>query len=222
MKLENTFTVPAPIDRVWSFMLDVERVAPCMPGAEITEAVDENTWKGKVSVKLGPVSLAFAGTVVREQMDAEAHRVVMQAKGTETRGKGMAQATITSHLEPADEGTTIVVTTELQISGAAAQYGRGMIADVSERFTQEFADCLAERIGADGSGAGADETAVGAGAAHPGPGGGRAEAGSGGREAGAGRVARPVSGIRLGLWALFRALGRGVKRIFGGGSAGSG
>ncbi len=98
MRLENEFVVPAPTDEVWSFMLDVERVAPCMPGAEITEQVDDRTWKGKVSIKLGPVSMAFQGTVVQETVDEDAKRAVLNAKGQETRGKGAASAEITSHL----------------------------------------------------------------------------------------------------------------------------
>lgn len=188
MELKNEFVVPAPPDRVWDFMLDVEKVAPCMPGAEITGTVDEVTWKGKVSIKLGPVSLAFAGTVARQETDEEAHRVVLKAQGTETRGKGAASAAVTSRLEPADEGTRVMVLTDLVISGPVAQYGRGLIADVAERFTADFAQCLAARLSAEGDadGDGAPQSA-----------------------------AKPVSGIRLGLWALFRAFGRTVRRVFG-------
>ncbi len=180
MKLENSFVVPDAADRVWKFMLDVERVVPCMPGAEITETVDERTWKGKVSVKLGPVSLAFAGTVVREEMDEAARRVVLNARGSESRGKGTAMAKISSQLEPADGGTRVEIVTDLTLSGAVAQYGRGLIADVSKRFTDQFADCLAGQISVSG-----------------------ADAGSRPAEA-----AKPISGLRLGLWALFRAVGR--------------
>lgn len=200
MRLENSFTVPSSADRVWDFMMDVERVAPCMPGAEITEAVDENTWKGKVSVKLGPVGLSFAGTLTREEVDERGRRVVLKAKGQETRGKGIASATVTSELEPADNGTKVMVITDLQISGAAAQYGRGMIADVSERFTREFAECLARRIG---SGDAA-----------------RREADAAGEPpAGEAAEAKPVSGIRIGLWAAFRALLRGLRRLLPGSSS---
>lgn len=196
MRLENSFKVPSSVDRVWAFMMEVERVAPCMPGAEITETVDENNWKGKVNIKLGPVAMAFAGTLTREEVDEASRRVVLKAKGQETRGKGMASATITSQLESGGDGTNVVVITDLQISGAAAQYGRGLIADVSERFTQEFADCLARRIGAGGSTAGEGEAAA-------------AEA----------IAAKPVSGLRLGLWAAFRALRRGLRRLLPGSSS---
>ena len=225
MKLENEFRVPASPERVWDFMLDVERVAPCMPGAEITEQVDDHTWKGKVGIKLGPVSLSFAGTLVREETDATARRVVLKGKGTETRGKGMAAATVTSRLEEADGGTKVLIETDLQISGAAAQYGRGMIADVSRRFTQEFADCLAAEIGeaggnGDASAEGGAETqgaskasaagpsVEGAAAPAPGPGATRPR-----------RKAKPVGGIRLTVWALSRAFGRFLRRLFGGGAA---
>lgn len=202
MRLENSFTVPADPDRVWTFMMDVQRVVPCMPGAEITEQVDENTWKGKVSIKVGPVGLSFAGTLSRDEVDESGRRVVLNAKGQETRGKGMASATVTSELESTAEGTTVVVVTDLQISGAAAQYGRGMIADVSERFTREFADCLAGRIGSDGMGSGTAASDEGGG-----PGDDLEQA------------ARPVSGIRLGLWAAFRALRRGLRRLLPGSSS---
>ena len=184
MKLENSFVVPGAPDDVWSFMLDVERVVPCMPGAEITETVDDRTWKGKVSVKLGPVSLAFVGTVVRDETDEEARRVVLKARGSEARGKGIASATVTSQLESTEDGTKVGIVTDLTLSGAVAQYGRGLIADVSQRFTDQFADCLAGQLTASGDGAEASAAPA---------------------------AAKPISGLRLGLWALFRAIGR----IFG-------
>lgn len=196
MRLENSFKVPSPLDRVWAFMMEVERVAPCMPGAEITDTVDENNWKGKVNIKLGPVAMAFAGKLTREEVDEAAHRVVLKAKGQETRGKGMASATITSELESGGAETNVRVITDLQISGAAAQYGRGLIADVSERFTQEFAECLARRMSSDDPAAGEGEAA-----------------------AGEATAAKPVSGLRIGLWAAFRALRRGLRRLLPGSSS---
>lgn len=181
MKLENTFEVAAPPEQVWAFLLDVERMAPCMPGAELTEVVDDRTWKGKVNVKLGPVSLSYAGTVVMRERDDAARRCVLQADGRETRGKGTATATVTSRLESVDGGATrVVIETDLTLSGAVAQMGRGMIGDVSQRLTGEFARCLAERMAATG-----------------GPG-----------DAPPAEAPRAVSGIRLALWALFRAIGR--------------
>jgi len=96
MLIENEFTVATPVDELWAFLLDVERIAPCMPGAELTETIDERSWKGKVNVKFGPVALSFAGTVEMTERDDAAHRAVLHAKGMEQKGKGAAKATVTS------------------------------------------------------------------------------------------------------------------------------
>jgi uncharacterized protein len=149
VKLEDTFDVPAPPERVWEFMLDLERVTPCMPGAELEEMPDEDTWKGRVNVKLGAVSLSYAATAVIDERDEQGRRVVIKADARETRGKGTATATIEAHLEPMDDaGTRVVMNTDLMILGAVAQYGRGMIADVSKHLTGQFAECLKARIAA--------------------------------------------------------------------------
>ncbi|MFB3739322.1 MAG: SRPBCC family protein, partial [Candidatus Velamenicoccus archaeovorus] len=149
MELENTLEIPAPVDRVWAFMLDVEQVAPCMPGAELTEVVDDHTWKGKVNVKLGPVSLSFAGTVVLQERDEATRTVVLKADGRETKGKGTASAQVTSTMEPMDgEATKVSILADLNISGSLAQFGRGMIGDVSQRMANQFATCLGERMAA--------------------------------------------------------------------------
>jgi uncharacterized protein len=195
MQIENTFEVPAPPDEVWAFMLDVEKIAPCMPGAELTEVVDESTWKGKVTVRLGPVSMSYKGTVVMEERDDTGKRAILKASGTETRGKGTASAKVTSSLEKTDAGgTRALIVADVTITGAAAQYGRGMISDVSKKLTKEFADCLAQRITASGQGGSTGE----------GGGGGNPEA-----------TARPVAGLRLGLWALWRAIKRFFAKLFG-------
>lgn len=200
MLIESQFEVPAPIDEVWAFFLDVEKVAPCMPGAQLTETVDERNWKGKVAIKLGPVSLSFAGAVTVQERDDEAHRVVLKAKGMETKGKGSAIAVGTSWLEPVDGGTRVNIKQDLTLSGAVAQYGRGMIQDVTARLTKEFADCLKANIELEEQGRA-----------------GRAAAGSGESTARppARAVAGPVKGIRLALWALFRAVVRFFGRLFG-------
>lgn len=191
MELENSFEVPAPPEQVWEFMLDLERVTPCMPGAELEELVDERTWKGSVTVKLGAVKLSYASTVVIEERDDAARRVVLKASGREKRGKGMANATINSRVEPADGATRVTMATDLTISGAVAQYGRGMIADVSRRLTDEFASCLKAQLAARPAG----EAPA---AEPPAP----------------GAKAKPIGGIRLGLWALVRAIGRAIARVF--------
>jgi len=203
MELEDSFDVPAPPERVWDFLLDLERVTPCMPGAELEELVDERTWKGSVTVKLGAVKLAYASTVVIEERDDAERRVVLKASGREKRGKGMANATIRSQVQQADGVTHVTMTTDLTISGAVAQYGRGMIADVSKRLTGEFANCLQAQL-ADGQPAttGPGEAAV--------PGETTAATPSAPPA-----KAKPIGGIRLALWALFRAIRRGLKRLFG-------
>ncbi|HEX6115764.1 MAG TPA: SRPBCC family protein [Solirubrobacterales bacterium] len=193
MELENSFEVGAPRDRVWDFLLDLERVTPCIPGAELDELPDERTWKGKVTVKLGAVSLSYAATAVIEQRDEESGRVVIEAQGRETRGKGRASATINSTLEETGEGTKVEMHTDLKISGPAARYGRGMMEDVSKRLTGQFADCLKATIetGEEGSEAAAKPASAPA----PAP------------------VAKPVGGIRLAAWAIGRAILRAMGRI---------
>lgn len=194
MQIENEFTVAAPIDRVWAYLLDVERVAPCMPGAELTEVVDDHTWKGKTSIKVGPVALSFAGTVVLQERDDAAHRVVLKAQGMEQRGKGAASASVVSRLEEVAAGTKVSLQADLTISGAVAQYGRGMIQDISQRLTSEFAACLEQNIAAEAAATPGTATEPAAPAA----------------------VAQPVKGFRLGLWAAWRAIARFFRRLVGG------
>jgi carbon monoxide dehydrogenase subunit G len=200
VKIENEFTVPAPLDHLWAYLLDVERVAPCMPGAELTETVDETTWKGKVNMKLGPVSLAFAGTVSMEERDDDAHRVVLHARGMEQKGKGAANAVVTSWLEPGTDETTVKMTADIQLSGAVAQLSRGLLPEVSRKLTAQFAECLHESMLAAEQPAAAGGTEAGEAAARP---------------AAAPVKAKPISGIRLGLSAILGAIGGFVRRIFG-------
>lgn len=213
MRIDSAFVVRAPMDHVWAYLLDVEKVAPCVPGAELTEVVDDHTWKGKTTVKVGPVSLSFAGTVVVEERDDAAHRLVLKAQGMEQRGKGAASATSVSWLEVVPEGTKVVLETDLTISGTVAQYGRGMIQDISARLTKEFARCLEANIEASSGPDAAAPPASGtqaAGTPPPGapPPGAPAPA----------TVARPVKGFRLGLWAFWRAMVRFVRRLLGRGA----
>jgi len=149
VRIDSEFTVQAPIERVWRYVLDVDKVAPCLPGAQLTDVVDDHTWKGKTNIKVGPVSLSFVGTVVMEKRDDEAHLVMLKARGMEQRGKGAASAVVVSHLESVDRGTKVSMETDLTITGAISQYGRGMIADISQRLTREFAQCLESNIAAE-------------------------------------------------------------------------
>ncbi len=210
MQIANEFRVEAPIERVWAHLLDVERVAPCMPGAQLTEVVDDRTWKGRANVKLGPVSLSFAGTLVMAERDESVHRVVLKAEGREQRGKGAASATITSVMQQDGDGTRVAIDTDLTITGAVAQYGRGMIQDISARLTQQFAECLRATIAAEEA-APVPVEAV--------PPGGEAAPAVPLAPAPPQPVAAPaaVGGVRLGLWALWRALVRLLRRLFGGG-----
>ena len=208
MELHNDFEVPSSVDAVWDYILDVERIAPCMPGAELTEVVDDRTWKGKVTVKVGPVSMAFAGTVVMQERDDAAKRVVLKADGRDMRGKGAATANVTAQLARAGSGTSISIDTDLTITGAAAQYARGgMIQDISGKLTKEFATCLQANMAASAGAAPPEAGAAVAGAAAaPRPG---------------AQAARPVGGIRLGLWAAWRAVVRFFKGLFGSRTAGA-
>jgi carbon monoxide dehydrogenase subunit G len=201
--IEDTFTVRTLPDRLWAVLQDVEQIAPCMPGAELTEAVDDKTWKGKVHVKFGPVQMAFAGTVVMEERDDEAHRATLSAKGTEQRGKGAATAKVESWLEPAGDGATAVhIRSDITISGAAAQLSRGLLPEVSKLLTKQFADCLEAKLNAE------EETA-----ATPAP----AAAETAEEPAPKPTPAPPkaVGGIGLGLRALWAAIKRFVARLFG-------
>jgi uncharacterized protein len=126
MEFDNSFEVPLPVDEAWKLLMDIRRIAPCLPGAELTEVVDDRTYKGKVGVRLGPVSLAFAGTVKFDEIDDVAHRAKLSAQGSDAKGRGAANATATFHLEPVAAGSKVLVHTNLTLSGAVAQYGRGV------------------------------------------------------------------------------------------------
>jgi carbon monoxide dehydrogenase subunit G len=153
MRLENSFEVPAPPERAWELLMDVPRVIPCMPGTELTETVDDSRWKAKMTVKLGPMSFAFATDVSREEIDEAARRARLSANARETRGRGGGRATIDSTLVPLDGGTRVEIVTDLALSGAVAQYGRGMVEDVSSRLVTSFADCLKRELTAEPAGA---------------------------------------------------------------------
>jgi carbon monoxide dehydrogenase subunit G len=145
VRLEHNFEVPVPVDRAWDVLLDIERIAPCMPGATLTSYEGE-TFAGNVRVKLGPVNLTYRGTGRFVERDEAARRVVVSASGMDSRGAGTAAATVTSTLHDAGEHTRVEVVTDLDITGKAAQFGRGLIGDVSARLIGQFADCLAGKL----------------------------------------------------------------------------
>src|SRR5262245_19303358 len=147
MKLEHTFTVPVPVDKAWEVLLDLERVAPCMPGATLT-GVEGDDFTGTVKVKLGPIMLTYSGKGRFVERDEAAHRVVIEASGRDTRSAGTAAATVTAQLSDQGGETLVDVTTDLSITGKPAQFGRGMMSDVSAKLLGQFADCLAGKLAA--------------------------------------------------------------------------
>ena len=145
MKLEHRFTVPAPVPDVWAALLDPEKVAPCMPGATLT-AVEGRKFTGTVKVKLGPVTLLYKGTGEFTSVDERVHAAVLKASGKDTRGNGTASAAVSVALTSATDGTEVSVVTDLTVTGRPAQFGRGLISEVSGRIIAEFAECLATRL----------------------------------------------------------------------------
>jgi hypothetical protein len=145
MELTNEFKVGASPDEAWAVLTDIERIAPCMPGAELQE-IDGDDFKGIVKVKVGPITAQYKGVARFVERDDAAHRAVLHAEGRETRGQGNASATITAQLTPDGEGTLVSVVTELTIAGRVAQFGRGILADVSTKLLGQFAGCLETKL----------------------------------------------------------------------------
>jgi uncharacterized protein len=188
LRLENSFEVTAPPEEAWELLMDVPRVIPCMPGAKLTETVDDSHWKATMAVKLGPIGLEFATDVTREEADAAARRARLSARARETRGRGAGQATIVSSLAQVDGGTRVDIVTDMTLSGAVAQYGRGMVEDVSRRLVSSFADCLRSQLAVE-----RPEDA----------------------QAAVAQQAKPVAGLRLGVAALVKSVTRLLGRLIG-------
>jgi uncharacterized protein len=208
MKMEQSFEVQAPLAQVWSALIDLERVAPCLPGASITGHDEDGTYHGTFSVKLGPMTASYNGTVKIEEVDEAAHRATLKAKGTDKRGQGGANATIVNTLSERDGVTHVEAVTDFNISGRLAQFGRGgIMEDVSNRLMREFATCLSSRLGE------APEPTA--------PTGAEVTAGDAAPEAVAAAstppppapAAAPVKGFSL----FFSVLWERIKRLFGGG-----
>jgi carbon monoxide dehydrogenase subunit G len=145
VKLENTFTVPVAADVAWQVLLDVERIAPCMPGATLTGR-DGDDFTGTVKVKVGPVSLTYGGKATFASLDESNRVAVIEATGKETRGSGTAKAVITARMTETDGSTQVDVATDLTVTGKPAQFGRGVMAEISGKLITQFADCLADTI----------------------------------------------------------------------------
>ncbi len=188
MLIKSDFEVAEPVDKVWQFFENIPQVASCLPGAELTEDLGNESYKGKVAVRMGPVRLQFAGTADIAERDEAARRVVVKAAGAEERGRGQASMVITATLARSGRGTKVDVTQDLQLSGAAAQYGRGMISDVTAVLMRDFSANMQDRIGRIERGESAEQIAAAA--------------------------ASPARGFTLGLRAARMALTRVFRRFF--------
>ena len=212
MKLEQSFEVDAPLETVWAALIDVQRVAPCLPGAELTDASEDGTYKGTFSMKIGPAKASYNGTMVMEEVDEANHKVSMRASGTDKRGQGGAKALMHSTLREREGGGTHVdVVTDMTITGRLASFSRGgMIQDVSNRLLGEFASCLqaslaTEQPAPDTPAVAAGEPAA-AGTAAP-----EAMAAAPPRPAAPPQAGKPISGISL----FFGILRDRLRRLFG-------
>jgi carbon monoxide dehydrogenase subunit G len=186
MLIKNSFEVRQPLEKVWSFFDDIPQVAACLPGAELTDDLGDDTYLGRVGIRMGPVKLSFTGTARIKERDDAAHRIVVDANGADEKGRGNASMGVTAMLVPIAGGTRVDVAQDLQLSGAAAQYGRGMIGDVSSVLMNDFAANLQNRIAAVERG----------------------------EAVGAVPAARPASGFAIALRAMRMALARVFRRFF--------
>jgi carbon monoxide dehydrogenase subunit G len=186
MLITNGFEVAQPVDKVWRFFDNIPQVAACLPGAELTDEVGDDRYRGKVAIRMGPVKLQFTGTAQIKERDEAARRIVVDAAGADEKGRGQAAMLVTASLTPARGGTRVEVAQDLRLSGAAAQYGRGMISDVSAVLMRDFATNMQTRIDAIDRGLSPDQ--VGS--------------------------ASTASGFTIALRALRMALGRVLRRFF--------
>jgi hypothetical protein len=190
MLIKNEFEVAEPVEKVWQFFDNIPQVAACLPGAELTEDLGDDKYKGKVAVRMGPVRLQFAGTADITERDEAARRVVVHASGADEKGRGQASMVVTATLTRAPRGTKVGVTQDLQLSGAAAQYGRGMIGDVTAVLMRDFSANMQDRIERIERGESPEEYAA--------------------QIAGA----APAKGFTLGMRAALMALSRVFRRFF--------
>jgi carbon monoxide dehydrogenase subunit G len=188
MLIKNDFEVAQPVEKVWDFFGNIPQVATCLPGAELTEDLGGEKYKGQVAVRMGPVRMLFAGTAEIAERDEAAKRLVLNAAGAEAKGRGQASMVVTATLVRSGRGTKVNVTQDLQLSGAAAQYGRGMISDVTSVLMRDFATTMQDRIERVERGESAEQIAA-----------------SG---------ASSASGLALGLRAAVMALNRVFRRFF--------
>ena len=186
MLIKNDFEVTEPIDKVWRFFDDIPQVAACLPGAELTDDLGDDRYRGRVAIRMGPVKLQFAGTAEIKERDDAAKRLVVDANGADEKGRGQAAMLVTATLASTGTGTKVEIAQDLQLSGAAAQYGRGMIADVSSVLMRDFATNMQNRITAIDRGVAPDQVST----------------------------AAPAGGLGIGLRAALMALKRVARRFF--------
>ncbi|MFB9832329.1 SRPBCC family protein [Actinoallomurus acaciae] len=186
MLIESDFEVSEPPDKVWRFFDDIPQVAACLPGAELTDDLGDDKYQGRVSIRMGPVRLQFTGTAEIKERDDAAKRIVVDAAGADEKGRGQAAMSVTAKVVATRQGSTVRVAQDLQLSGAAAQYGRGMISDVTSVLMRDFATNMQNRISAADQGLSPDQVATGA----------------------------PASGFTIALRAMRMALARVARRFF--------
>jgi uncharacterized protein len=201
MKLRNEFLIGAPIDQTWDMLLDIQRVAQCLPGAKIEPADGDGVYRGQMKVRLGPMTVEYQGTARLGDVDEDEHVATIDVKGKEARGQGTASATITNSVAPEGDRTKVVVETDLNVTGRPAQFGRGIMEDVAAKMLDDFAKRLENEL-QNGGGAASEEApqTVGAtrGAAAPGTGAGSAGAPGTAQGAPAGAGARPSAASSAG------------------------
>ncbi len=147
MLITTRFDLEVPVETAWAYMLDVQKMAHCVPGASLTQVIDDRTYEGKIGVKVGAIEVGYKGRVTIEEMDESKHSVKIKAQGAETRGRGGASATATAELTANGSGTSVVMNTELAVSGVVAQFGRsGIMQEVAQRLAQRFASCINQEL----------------------------------------------------------------------------
>jgi carbon monoxide dehydrogenase subunit G len=209
MRIDTEFQVNAPAEKVWDYLLKVEEVATCVPGAEILEKVSDDEFSGRVTVKVGPLGLNLQGTAIIESRDIEARVLTISGKGKDQQGRGTADASVIVRVHEADaDNTRVEIEQDLRVTGRIAQFGRGVMKDLSQRLAQDFSRCLEAKIAADSAASQVATAAAGAGdVAAPRP------------QPAQPQAAKPVSGLRLLTWALSRAVARLFRRMTGHASA---
>lgn len=147
MVITTRFELTVPVDQAWAYLLDVTKVAGCVPGGSLTEMIDDHTFDGKIEIRLGPIAVAYRGRVTLQNIDEAARTLEIKAQGVESRGRGGASSTTRARLTPTDGGSSVVMETEMQVSGVVAQFGRsGIMQDVAQRLTQRFGSCVEEQL----------------------------------------------------------------------------